>query len=649
MHRSDFGNFIVLIAFAIGCGLAFSNQDWAIHPGYLLAVIPILWVIHQDVWPAMYSQIVYWVFFMGLAVVLGNCFMNLHLVKNDPDLSYENVAVQGKIREVKLKQDRTSLLMLKPTVTYSDGRTIKLKANLRLHCREKLPQLFYGQTVEICAQMRKIHPPLAQNQFDYFGYNRRYNVTQQGYFNSHDFNIRQFPHYLSFIRGLHVWTLNRLVQNSGSQTQAIVAAMLVGHRNGLDEQTHFIFNQSGALHILSVSGLHVGLIFGFMLSLIKYLLPPRRLLIILTQSGAIVLIWIFAALCGLEAPVVRSAFMLTLFTFGRWFFRQGSGINILLLVSWIMILTDPFIIFQISFQFTVLAMWGLLGFYNPIYHLLPASRYILIKYLWSMLAASLAAQVTIIPLLGYYFNQMAIYFWLSSILAIPATPLLLLSGIMLIIFPSSVWIQTITEIVTDLFMKWLKFCADLPLSVIQHFNFSLHQVLTWLFCLVIIYFLQSTWKTKSVIPLLLSALLFLSVTSYTIMQNSMPQMLIEYKNKKIEVTLSCGNESFLFDVNTGSLRKHGVPDSKEETLPEPFENSWLVKAGPYIQVKNKIICLFPQYQELDQHLPIDVLVHTDANLLTLNPVQYILTGKSTESDSAISWKLFEDGYKLIKF
>ncbi len=649
MHRSDFDNIFLIIAFVTGCGLAFYGQNWSFHPWYLLALLPLLWVIRQDVWPAICSQIIYWLFFIGLAVLFGNFFMNLHLPKNDPDLSYETVAVRGNIREVKLKEDRTSLLMLKPTVTFSDGRTLKLEGNLRLHCREKLPQLFFGQTVEICADLRKIHPSLVQKQFDYLGYNRRYNATQQGYFIRDDLQIRRFPAYLYYIRQWHLWTMDRLMHNPPSQMQAIIAAMLVGYRNGLDDHTNLIFNHSGALHILSVSGLHVGLIFGFLIAFIKYLLPPKRYLIIFAQFGAIVFIWFFAALCGLEAPVVRSALMLTLFTAARWFYRQGSGINILVLVSWIMILLDPFIIFQISFQFTVLAMWGLLSFYNPIYSLFPTSNYALIKYLWSLLSASLAAQLTIIPLLGYYFNQMAIYFWLSSLLAVPATPLLLLLGIFIILWPSSVFVHNMTEIVTDLFMQWLKFCADLPLAIIDHFTFSLIQVSTWLGSLVIIYFIQTTWKQYTAFSIILSALLFLSVTTYTTMQNSMPQLLIEYKDKRTEITLSCGNEAYKYDTSTGRIFKLGSPYEKPQILSEPFQTNWFFKAGPYIQVKNKIVCLFPKAHELDQLLPIDVLVAQENDFEATAAVQYIHTGRSTNNNPRVSWKLFENGYKLIKF
>lgn len=129
----------------------------------------------------------------------------------------------------------------------------------------------------------------------------------------------------------------------------------------------------------------------------------------------------------------------------------------------------------------------------------------------------------------------------------------------------------------------------------------------------------------------------------------MPQLLIEYKDKRTEITLSCGNEAYKYDTSTGRIFKLGSPYEKPQILSEPFQTNWFFKAGPYIQVKNKIVCLFPKAHELDQLLPIDVLVAQENDFEATAAVQYIHTGRSTNNNPRVSWKLFENGYKLIKF
>ncbi len=280
--------------------------------------------------------------------------------------------------------------------------------------------------------------------FDYKEYLNNRGIYHRGHFkkegiillpnlNYDDLNIKS-----KRLRNTCINHLREILTNENNL--GVAAAMILGERKLLNQELYEAYTDTGAVHVLAVSGLHVGILASFILLLFK-LVPSRSRTIKLVQTVVIIsTIWAFAFLTGLAAAVTRAALMFTLYFFGKGLMRKADSINILATAAMIMLIYDPNYLFQAGFQFSFLALLGILTFYGPIYRTLLFKRRIF-KYLWSGIAVSISAQLLVSPLAIGYFHKLPSYFWLSGIFAVPAAYLILALGLitlsLLLIFKST--------------------------------------------------------------------------------------------------------------------------------------------------------------------------------------------------------------------
>ncbi|MFZ4425512.1 MAG: ComEC/Rec2 family competence protein [Saprospiraceae bacterium] len=201
----------------------------------------------------------------------------------------------------------------------------------------------------------------------------------------------------------------------GGTEYAIGAALLLGNREKMDAEVRDIFSHTGAMHILAVSGLHVGMIAWCLGRLLQWVPVRSR-----WAKGAVQVIgiWGYALLCGLGASVVRAALMFSWFTLGRVLDRPVNIWNALGGAAFFLLLIEPLWIFDIGFQLSFMAVAGIVLFEPPIYRALYV-RNRLLDYLWKLTAVGLAAQLATAPLGIYYFHQFPLLFWLSGWVAVP--------------------------------------------------------------------------------------------------------------------------------------------------------------------------------------------------------------------------------------
>lgn len=216
-------------------------------------------------------------------------------------------------------------------------------------------------------------------------------------------------------------TLHRYLGNG--QEAALAAALTVGDKQDIDGETRQAYATSGTLHILAVSGMHVGLLYE--LFLVIGLMQPlwvqgsRRRNISLI---VIVLLWVFAFVTGLQASIVRAVIMFCLVEWGRLQGRYGRPMDMLALAALLMLAIDPFQLYDLGFQLSFAAMAGIFLLYRPLVGLLNL-KHIVPKYIWQATCLTLAAQVGTTPLALYHFHQFPTYFlpvnvpgvWLSGL------------------------------------------------------------------------------------------------------------------------------------------------------------------------------------------------------------------------------------------
>lgn len=208
---------------------------------------------------------------------------------------------------------------------------------------------------------------------------------------------------------------------------SLASALVLGYDKYLGDDMRLWYTNAGAMHILCVSGLHVGIIYVVMMFLMQ-LLPwntntSRSVKVVLV----ILFIWGYAFVTGLEPAVMRASVMFSMVALGKLLHRKTRIYNTLAASAFIMLLANPEMISWVGFQMSYLAVFGIVWLQPQIYHWwTPRNR--LADYFWGLVAVSLAAQIILFPLLLFYFHKISLIFFITNIFAIPmATGVLYLS------------------------------------------------------------------------------------------------------------------------------------------------------------------------------------------------------------------------------
>ncbi|MDP2339063.1 MAG: ComEC/Rec2 family competence protein [Bacteroidota bacterium] len=249
--------------------------------------------------------------------------------------------------------------------------------------------------------------------------------------------------------------------------RSVIAALTLGYRAELDPETTDCFASTGAMHVLAVSGLHVGLIYfilGFLLSGIKRM----KVGVFIFPAIMIILLWTYAYITGFSPSVQRATVMFTFVIIGNRLRRPVNIYNSLTASALVLILHNPEVLFEVGFQLSYLAVFAIVLVQPKLAGMIEVKNKLL-KFLWDLLTVSIAAQLATFPLGLLYFNQFPNYFWLSNFFVIPgATLIIWLTFGFIILSPFSfisAWIAQLLQWTTSFMLGILKRISDLPHAV----------------------------------------------------------------------------------------------------------------------------------------------------------------------------------------
>ena len=217
------------------------------------------------------------------------------------------------------------------------------------------------------------------------------------------------------------WLSGRIHLHIADQdAAAMVKAMILGLRGGLDRQTKTMFQRAGAIHILAISGLHIGIVGAILMLLVGNPVrtnpgPLRLIKCIVVILG----IWAFTLVSGMSPSACRAAFMFSIYLTGVASGRKSHTLNILGCSAIAFLLIQPDLLYSVSFQFSYLALLGIVVFGIPLARF-PVSRHRILQYAWTTIAISVGAQAFLTPLIMHYFGEYSVASPLTSLVAIPA-------------------------------------------------------------------------------------------------------------------------------------------------------------------------------------------------------------------------------------
>ncbi len=282
-------------------------------------------------------------------------------------------------------------------------------------------------------------------------------------------------YYASCARRWTTATINNLVP--GERERAIVNAFVIGVTDGIDDDLRQAYAAGGAMHALAVSGMHVSILYGVLLLILK---PMER-----RRGGpwtiaitCLVALWMFAFVTGLPPSVLRAVAMFSFVAVAKPLGRTTSILNTLAASAFFLLVYDPYLILAAGFQLSYLAVLGIVILYRPIYNLLEL-RWPWTDWLWQITCVSIAAQLATLPVTLYYFHQFPVYFLLANIFVIPASTVILLGGILLLIISPipllAVWLGKGLALAVWLLNEGLFLVGQLPSTVIYPIPMTLVQ------------------------------------------------------------------------------------------------------------------------------------------------------------------------------
>jgi len=277
----------------------------------------------------------------------------------------------------------------------------------------------------------------------------------------------------------------------------IALALILGDKSLLDSEVKNSFTNTGAMHVLAVSGLHVGIIMQILLFILGYF--PR----VFSKKSSILIVvtlmWVYAIITGLSPSVLRAVFMFSVLVMSQLTERNYDAMNTLFFTGFALCLIDPYTFFDIGFQLSFLAMTGIFLLYKPIEQLLFFENWIL-KKIWQGTAIGFAAQLMTTPLSLYYFHQFPNYFVLTNIGLMASSGIILGGGLFLFGFSwlrplgkLTGWVLTVSVFLSLAFIRWVE---ALPGAVAYGFDLGLLTVLICGLWVLIIFLLKLQERVK---------------------------------------------------------------------------------------------------------------------------------------------------------
>ncbi|HAQ20277.1 MAG TPA: hypothetical protein DCR40_13760 [Prolixibacteraceae bacterium] len=344
------------------------------------------------------------------------------------------------------------------------------------------------------------------------------------------------------------------------EERSVVSALTLGYRTEIDQETIDYFASTGAMHVLSVSGLHVALIYfilGFLLSFIKRGKAGSAIFAVLMIS----FLWIYAFISGFSPSVQRATVMFSFLIIGNLLRRPANIYNTLMASALFLILLNPLVIYDIGFQLSYLAVFGIILIHPVLNKLIEVTNPVL-KWIWSLTTVSIAAQLTTFPLGLFYFNQFPNLFWLSNFVVIPATTLIIWLTIAFFIASPvqsiSMLLGIFIQKTTHLMLEILKTIDALPYAVSQGIVLNPFQVLLLFACItVVLMFFASKQKGWMISGLVLILLFQVNgfVEKYKVLNQ---KAIIVYNSKNTLIHLINGRKNYLITNGLDTLPKTDI-------------------------------------------------------------------------------------------
>ena len=482
--------------------------------------------------------------------------------------------------------------------------------------------LVMDEIVAVRAKATKIEEPLNPHQFDYQAYLEKKGINYQ---------IRVPPHQIhslfrepSTLRGFASRFREHIItqlgkSDFGEDELAVVQALLLGQRNDISESTWDDYRNAGAVHILAVSGLHVGIL---LLILQFFLRPLERLPKGKTMKLVLILmlLWTFAFIAGLSPSVVRAVTMFSFIAYALYLNRPTNTFNIIALSMFFILLIEPLFLFEVGFQMSYAAVFSIVWIYPKLQQFWSPSNW-LGRYFWQLLSVSIAAQVGVLPISLYYFHQFPALFFISNLIVVPFLGIIIALGVLVLFLSLSKMVPEVVFTVYNALIKTMNsiigWVAQQEAFVFKNIPFDTVQlILAYLMIFGLVFSLTKP-KFKNIALLLGAVVLFSGWGIYQQhLQAQKEQLLFAHQTKNSVLLHQTGTKLNVYAHNASQAKRIvnaiQVGERITELTNNPLQNSYFIN-GKYVLILDSLgVYLSPKH--------VDYLILTQSPKVNLERV-----------------------------
>lgn len=526
--------------------------------------------------------------------------------------------------------------------------------------------LRYGDLLAIDAPIGEVAPPKNPGEFDYRSHLMRKGITGQCWLKDADWidlQINKANPLFAFSYRIRDRLLLSL-QRCGMKDKefGVAAAILLGYDDSLADEVRKNYVAAGSMHILCVSGMHVGIIY-LLASFLLGFLNRKRWQKVLKNSLLLLLIWMYAFIAGLSPSILRATLMISFVIIGEMIHRKGFVINSIAASAFILLCVNPNNLFEIGFQLSYVAVIGIVVLQKPIYHLFYLKNKLLDKA-WNITAVALAAQAATMPFTLFYYHQFTTYFWLSNLFMTPISFFVVMGGVVLLLVSwipyVNIGLGYLVWGVLYLMNQLVSWIESLPFSIVKGLYVSQFEFALLLLAFMLLLLCFAMHRKRLFIAMLSTLLLFMvSVTLRRYVSDAYEGMTFFSLRRHTAVDfirdghhVLLADSTLMADPSTVDYSMTGFWTLKNLThspevigFEDDYEGLFLCKRYNLVSFEGKLLALWDDAlaveDSLSYRLPVDYLLVTGKQ----NPdVQSIVNGYEAKTlliDGSVPYYLAE--------
>jgi len=502
-------------------------------------------------------------FFIGVfTLVSNNQTLNtnhyLHQLSNSDKEYSSEIVVKEKLKNSN-KNDRYVAFLYKLNHKESCGKVI-----LNIKKDSILQTIEIGTHLKVIGSLYVNRNPNNPNQFDYGNYLENQQIYAQLYADASDIKIstissKSVSYYASKLRNK---IIHNLEKNHFNKTElSVVVALLLGQQQDISQEVVRDYQYAGAVHVLSVSGLHVGFILLFITFLLKPF-PNTKRASLIKLLIVILSLWAFGILAGLAPSVVRSVTMFSFVAIGMFLRRSINIYNTLAVSALIILLFQPAFLFDVGFQLSYVALFFIVWL-QPLLSSIWIPKYKVTSYLWDIITVSFAAQIGTFPMSIYYFHQFPGLFFITNLVILPGMSIILALGVVVMVLAALdvIWLPLLKS------LEWSIWLLNKVIGLVASFedfifrDIPLNSYMMWSCYLII--FSTIIWVKKPTFHKLivcLMAIILLQLFAFEVKYSSQSEneFIVFSKQKNTIITERHGDKVTLY--SNDSILKNASED-----------------------------------------------------------------------------------------